>query len=57
MIVMDHELKLAVGKTWTHINMPARNFGASRAHRLLGRERLLQSLLLFTEVIARGCRA
>ena len=51
MIVMDHELKLAVGKTWTHINMPARNFGASRAHRLLGRERLLQSLLLFAEVI------
>ena len=64
MVVVEHELKLAVIETRTHIHVAGGNFGAAGCDRLLRRQGLGEGALAAAEVaVARlggsalgGCR-
>ena len=50
MVVVEHELKLAVVETRTHIHVAGRNFGAAGCDRLLCRQGLGEGTLAAAEV-------
>ena len=50
MVVVEHELKLAVVETRTHIHVTGRNFGAAGCDRLLRRQGLGEGALAAAEV-------